>query len=87
MESRSLVPQSSPFHLPVAQMRRVFQPDEVERKLAKLQGNEHELPAQPPTIACWSAAHERFQVKPSGVPEMGEPLHICSPTSPKCWMT
>ena len=38
--SRSLVTQSSVFQMPVAQMRRVFQPDEVERKLAKLQDNE-----------------------------------------------
>ena len=38
--SRSLVPQSSLFQLPIAQMRRVFQPDEVERKLAKLQDND-----------------------------------------------
>lgn len=42
MESRSLVPQSSPFLLPVAKMRRVFHPDEVERKLAKLPDNEHD---------------------------------------------
>ena len=34
MTSYSLVPTSAPasqFHLPVAQMRRVFHPDEVER--------------------------------------------------------
>ena len=37
MESRSLVPQSSSFQLPIAQVRSVFRPDEVERKLAKLQ--------------------------------------------------
>ena len=42
MQSHSLVAQSSTFRLPVAQMRRVFQPDEVQRKLEKLQGNEHD---------------------------------------------
>jgi ATP-dependent Lon protease len=69
MESRSLVPQSSPFHLPVAQMRRVFQPDEVERKLAKLQENEHDS-LRATYRRMLERGPQRFQVKPSGVPDM-----------------
>ena len=42
MESRRSVSQCSSFHLPVAQMRRVFQPGEVERKLARLPDRDHE---------------------------------------------
>ncbi|MDO9198542.1 MAG: AAA family ATPase, partial [Rhodoferax sp.] len=69
MESRSLVPQSSPFHLPVAQMRRVFQPDEVERKLAKLQEHEHDS-LRATYRRMLERGPQRFQVKPSGVPDM-----------------
>lgn len=69
MESRSLVPQSSPFRLPVAQMRRVFQPDEVERKLAKLQEHEHDN-LRATYRRMLERGPQRFQVKPSGVPDM-----------------
>lgn len=69
MESRSLVPQSSPFHLPVAQMRRVFQTDEVERKLAKLQEHEHDS-LRATYRRMLERGPQRFQVKPSGVPDM-----------------
>lgn len=69
MESRSLVPQSSPFHLPVAQMRRVFQTDEVERKLAKLQEHEHDN-LRATYRRMLERGPQRFQVKPSGVPDM-----------------
>ena len=69
MESRSLVTPSSPFHLPVAQMRRVFQPDEVERKLAKLQENEHDS-LRATYRRMLERGPQRFQVKPSGVPDM-----------------
>lgn len=75
MESRSLVPQSSPFHLPVAQMRRVFQPDEVERKLAKLQGNEHDS-LRATYHRMLERGPQRFQVKPSGVPDMASLYHM-----------
>ena len=74
MESRSLVPQSSPFHLPVAQMRRVFQPDEVERKLAKLQENEHDS-LRATYRRMLERGPQRFQVKPSGVPDMASLYH------------
>ena len=67
--SRSLVPQSSPFQLPIAQMRRVFQPDEVERKLAKLQDNEHDS-LRATYRRMLERGPQRFSVKPSGVPDM-----------------
>ncbi len=74
MESRNAVPPapsipSTPFHLPVAQMRRVFQPEDVERKLAKLQGDESgNLHATYRRML--ERGPQRFQVKPSGVPDM-----------------
>ncbi len=74
MESRNAVPptsQSAPFHLPVAQMRPVFQPEDVERKLAKLQGDESgNLHATYRRML--ERGPQRFQVKPSGVPDMAE---------------
>jgi len=69
MESRSLVPQSSVFQLPVAQMRRVFQPDEVERKLSKLQDNEHDS-LRATYRRMLERGPQRFSVKPWGVPNM-----------------
>ncbi len=69
MESRSLVPQSTAFRLPVAQMRSVFQPDEVERKLAKLQDREHDA-LRATYERMLERGPQRFQVKPSGVPDM-----------------
>lgn len=74
MESRSLVPQSSPFRLPVAQMRRVFQPDEVERKLAKLPEHEHDN-LRATYRRMLERGPQRFQVKPSGVPDMASLYH------------
>ncbi len=67
--SRSLVPQSSLFQLPIAQMRRVFQPDEVERKLAKLQDNDHDS-LRATYRRMLERGPQRFSVKPSGVPDM-----------------
>ncbi len=67
--SRSLVPQSSLFQLPIAQMRRVFQPDEVERKLAKLQEHDHES-LRATYRRMLERGPQRFSVKPSGVPDM-----------------
>ena len=69
MESRSLVPHNPGLKLPIASLRNVFRPHDVERKLAKLPAREHE---------CLRATYERmlergperFQVKPSGIPEM-----------------
>jgi ATP-dependent Lon protease len=67
--SRSLVPQSSLFQLPIAQMRRVFQPDEVERKLAKLHDHEHDS-LRATYRRMLERGPQRFSVKPSGVPDM-----------------
>jgi len=78
--SRSLVASPS-LGLPIAQMRSVFQADEVERKLAKLQasGNEREYESLRNT---WQRMLERgpqrFAVKPSGVPDMA-PLYDLLP--------
>ncbi|MDD0810392.1 AAA family ATPase [Curvibacter sp. RS43] len=71
MESRSLVPQSSNFQLPIAQMRSVFQPAEVERKLAQLSEHEHES-LRNTYQRMLERGPERFQVKPHGVPRMAE---------------
>jgi ATP-dependent Lon protease len=70
METRSLVPhQSSSFQLPVAQLRNVFRPNEVERKLAKLPTRDHEN-LRSTYERMLERGPERFQVKPSGVPDM-----------------
>ncbi|HWI81606.1 AAA family ATPase [Ramlibacter sp.] len=70
MEARSLVPhQSSTFTLPVANVRSVFRPHEVERKLAKLPGRDHEA-LRTTYERMLERGPERFQVKPSGLPEM-----------------
>ncbi len=57
------------IHLPVAQMRTVFQPHDVERKLAKLPGGEHEN-LRSIYERMLERGPERFQVKPGGVPDM-----------------
>ena len=77
MDSRSshdLVPASSQtfpsgFQLPVAQLRSVFQPHDVERKLAKLPDREHEH-LRSTYERMLERGPDRFQVKPSGVPDM-----------------
>lgn len=69
MESHSLVPQEPPFRLPIARMRSVFQPDEVERKLAKLPEREHES-LRSTYQRMLERGPERFQVKPAGLPDM-----------------
>src|SRR5690349_8699693 len=70
MESRSLVaPQSSSFKLPIANLRNVFRPHDVERKLAKLPNRDHEN-LRATYERMLERGPERFQVKPSGVPEM-----------------
>ncbi len=74
MESRSLVTQSSIFQLPVAQMRRVFQPDEVERKLAKLPESEHDS-LRATYRRMLERGPQRFSVKPWGVPNMDTLYH------------
>jgi ATP-dependent Lon protease len=70
METRSLVPhQSSSFQLPIARVRDVFRPHEVERKLAKLPTRDHEN-LRSTYERMLERGPERFQVKPSGIPEM-----------------
>lgn len=70
MESRSLVPhQADSFRLPIAQVRNVFRPHEVERKLAKLPGKDHEN-LRSTYERMLERGPERFQVKPSGIPDM-----------------
>ncbi|WP_399696799.1 AAA family ATPase [Xenophilus sp.] len=69
MDSRSLVPASASFQLPVAQLRSVYQTHEVERKLAKLPEREHEH-LRSTYERMLERGPERFQVKPSGVPDM-----------------
>ncbi|WP_218510464.1 AAA family ATPase [Variovorax sp. dw_308] len=69
MDSRSLVPASPAFQLPVANLRSVFQTHDVERKLAKLPDRDHEN-LRTTYERMLERGPERFQVKPSGVPEM-----------------
>ena len=69
MPSSSLVAQSSPFSLPVAQLRSVYQTHDVERKLAKLPERDHES-LRTTYERMLERGPERFQVKPSGVPDM-----------------
>ena len=70
MEARSLVPhQSSTFTLPVANVRSVFRPHEVERKLAKLPTRDHES-LRTTYERMLERGPDRFQVKPSGIPDM-----------------
>lgn len=69
MDSRSLVPQNPGLQLPIANLRNVFRPHDVERKLAKLPAREHEN-LRATYERMLERGPERFQVKPSGVPEM-----------------
>ncbi|WP_313076535.1 AAA family ATPase [Melaminivora sp.] len=74
MTSRSLVTQEAALSLPVAQMRSVFHPHEVERKLARLHdaggsAREHDN-LRAVYERMLERGPERFQVKPSGVPDM-----------------
>lgn len=69
MQSRSLVPHSPGLKLPIANLRQVFRPHDVERKLAKLPPRDHES-LRATYERMLERGPERFQVKPSGVPEM-----------------
>ena len=70
MDNRSLVPhQSSSLKLPIANVRSVFRPHEVERKLAKLPRKDHDN-LRTTYERMLERGPERFQVKPSGVPDM-----------------
>ena len=69
--SRSLVPQGPGLKLPIANLRSVYRPHDVERKLAKLAAREHEN-LRATYERMLERGPERFQVKPSGVPEMAD---------------
>jgi ATP-dependent Lon protease len=70
MSSHPLVPHDgSGFKLPIAHLRSVFRPGDVERKLAKLPSHEHES-LRNTYERMLERGPERFQVKPSGVPDM-----------------
>ena len=55
--------------LPIARMRSLFRPDEVEKKLHKLPPREHEA-LRSTYERMLERGPERFQVKPSGLPAM-----------------
>ena len=69
MESRSLVATTPGFQLPLASVRSVFHPGDVERKLHKLPDREHEN-LRSTYERMLERGPERFQVKTSGVPHM-----------------
>ena len=69
MESRSLVATTPGFQLPLASVRSVFHPGDVERKLNKLPEREHES-LRSTYERMLERGPDRFQVKPSGVPQM-----------------
>jgi len=73
MTPHSLVTSHGGIGLPIARMRHVFQPKEVERKLHALQsdGSEREHETLRKTYQrMLERGPERFAVKPSGVPDM-----------------
>src|SRR3990167_5798518 len=73
MTSHSLVPQAPGLSLPVAQMRSVFHPVDVERKLARLQeGSQQREYDNLRSVyeRMLERGPERFQVKPRGIPDM-----------------
>ena len=69
MESRSIVTTTPGFQLPLASVRSVFHPGDVERKLNKLPEREHES-LRSTYERMLERGPDRFQVKPSGVPQM-----------------
>lgn len=69
MSQSELVSHGALLTLPVAQMRSVFEPADVERKLAKLPQREYENLRSTYEQMLERGPH-RFQVKPSGVPDM-----------------
>ncbi len=84
MSSHSLVPVGAPsspqgfaggaeFNIPIAQLRGIYQPDDVERRLSKLQqsgdAKEHES-LRNTYERMLELGPDRFQVKPNGLPHM-----------------
>ncbi|SDC74002.1 ATP-dependent Lon protease [Paracidovorax valerianellae] len=73
MTTHSLVPQTPALSMPVAQMRNVFHPGDVERKLTRMQdsGSQREYENLRSVYErMLERGPERFQVKPAGVPDM-----------------
>ena len=71
MEFDKPVSPPSTFRLPVAQMRRVFEPHEVQRKLDGLAERDYDT-LRATYQRMLERGPQRFQVKPSGVPDMGD---------------
>lgn len=81
MESIQVVPQAPAFTLPIANVRQVYRTADVERKLDKLQhhGESREHDSLRATYErMLERGPERFQMKPSGIPEMA-PLYDALP--------
>ena len=72
MESIQIVPQAPAFTLPVARVRSVYRIADVERKLGKLHTSDsRENDSLRSTYErMLERGPERFQMKPSGIPEM-----------------
>jgi ATP-dependent Lon protease len=71
METRSLVPHQPGLKLPIANVRHVYRTHDVERKLAKLPPRDYET-LRTTLERMLERGPERFQVKPSGVPDMAD---------------
>lgn len=71
MDSAKSVAPPSPFRLPVAQMRKVYEPGQVQRKLDGLAEREYET-LRATYQRMLERGPQRFHVKPSGVPDMGD---------------
>mgnify|MGYP000075101677 CR=1 FL=1 len=71
MDSAKPVAPSTAFRLPVAQMRRVFEPQQVQRKLDGLADRDYDT-LRATYQRMLERGPQRFQVKPSGVPDMGD---------------
>lgn len=74
MESRQTAAHAAAFTLPIAQVRSVFDPGDVERRLDKLHGmsgdpREHES-LRNTYERMLERGPQRFQVKPAGIPDM-----------------
>ena len=81
MESPHVVPQPPAFTLPIARVRSVYRTADVERKLDKLPHNSE--PREHDSLRATyermlERGPERFQMKPSGIPEMA-PLYDALP--------
>ena len=80
MDTRQAGPHAPSFTLPIAKVRNVYQTADVERRLVKLPNSdsrEHES-LRNTYERMLERGPERFQVKPSGIPEMA-PLYDALP--------